>query len=98
MTGVDTSKLTKKVDLVNLKSKVDKLDVDKLVPVLVDLIAKIKNIDNKTPNVANAATKVSLNAKVNEVKSKIPNITNLASNVSLNAKMRLNVKYLILLT
>ena len=29
-TGVDTSKLAKKVDLANLKSNVDKLDVDKL--------------------------------------------------------------------
>ena len=28
-TGVDTSKFTKKVDLVNLKSKVDKLDISK---------------------------------------------------------------------
>ena len=29
-TGVDTSKFAKKVDLVNLKSSVDKLDIDKL--------------------------------------------------------------------
>ena len=29
-TGVDTSKFAKKVDLVNLKSNVDKLDIDKL--------------------------------------------------------------------
>ena len=28
-TGADTSKLTKKVDLLNLKSDVDKLDIDK---------------------------------------------------------------------
>ena len=33
-TGVDRSKFDKKTDL---KSNVDKLDVDKLVPVLVDL-------------------------------------------------------------
>ena len=43
-TGVDTSKFAKKVDLANLKSnlsnlksKVDKLDIDKLVPVLVGI-------------------------------------------------------------
>ena len=29
-TGVDTSKLAKKVDLANLKSNIDKLDTDKL--------------------------------------------------------------------
>ena len=29
--GVDTSKFAKKVDLVNLKSNVDKLDTDKLI-------------------------------------------------------------------
>ena len=29
-TGVDTSKFAKKIDLVNLKSNVDKLDIDKL--------------------------------------------------------------------
>ena len=33
----DTSKFAKKVDLANLKSTVDKLDIDKLVPVPVDL-------------------------------------------------------------
>ena len=36
-TSVDTSKFAKKVDLANLKSDVDKLDVDVLVPVPVDL-------------------------------------------------------------
>ena len=35
--GVDTSKFAKNVDLGNLKSEVDKLGVDKLVPVPVDL-------------------------------------------------------------
>ena len=32
-TGIDTSSFAKKVDLSNLKSNVDKLDVDKLLPV-----------------------------------------------------------------
>ena len=36
-TGIDTSKLAAKSDLVSLKAEVDKLDIDKLVPVLVDL-------------------------------------------------------------
>ena len=36
-TGVDTSKFTKKVDLANLKSDVDKLGVDKLKNVQTSL-------------------------------------------------------------
>ena len=32
-TGIDTSPFPKKVDLVSLKSNVDKLDIDKLRPV-----------------------------------------------------------------
>ena len=63
-----------------MKSKVDKLDVDKLVPVPVDLSklsdavkndvvkkdvynAKIKNIEDKNPDITNA--------KINEVENKI---------------------------
>ena len=35
---VDTSSFALKTNLVNLKTEVDKLDIDKLVPVPVDLI------------------------------------------------------------
>ena len=65
-------------NLSNLKSKVDKLDVDKLVPVPVDLSklcdvvkddvvkkdlynAKIKNIEDKIPDITNTT----LSAKIN---------------------------------
>ena len=41
--GFDTSKFVKKVDLANLKSTVDKLDIDKLAPVSVDL-SKLSNL------------------------------------------------------
>ena len=68
-----------------MKSKRDKLNVDKLVPVPVDLSklsdaaksdvvkkdvynAKIKNIEDKIPDVTNLATNTTLNAKINEVK------------------------------
>ena len=98
-TGVDTSKFCKKVDLASLKSK---LDIDKLVPLPVDLSnlsdavkndvvkkdvynAKIKNIEDKIPDITNLATKTTLNAKINEVKGKIPNITNLATTTALTA-------------
>ena len=81
-------------NLSNLENKVDKLDVDKLVPVPVDLsklsdvvkndvvekdvyTAKIKNIEDKIPDIAaNLATNASINAKINEVKGEIPNINN----------------------
>ena len=108
---LDTSNFAKKVDLSNLKSNVDKLDieklknpptnlsnlknnvdklgVDKLVPVPVDLSklsdavkndvvkkdvynAKIKNIENKMPDITNLAANTTLNAKINEVKKEIP--------------------------
>ena len=64
----------------NLKSKLDKLDYDKLVPVHVDLgklnvfrnnvvrkdvnNVKIKNIEKKTPNITTFATKTTRNAKI----------------------------------
>ena len=35
--GIDISKLAAKSDLVSLKAEVDKLDIDKLIPVSVDL-------------------------------------------------------------
>ena len=73
----------------NLKSKVNKLDVDKLVPVPTDLsklsdvvrkvVKKIKNIEDKIPDITNLATNNTLNDKTNEVKNKIPSITNLAT-------------------
>ena len=37
MTHVDTSSFALKTNLANLKAEVDKLDIDKLVPVSVDL-------------------------------------------------------------
>ena len=36
-TGIDTSKRTAKSDLASLKAEIDKLDIDKLIPVPVDL-------------------------------------------------------------
>ena len=85
-----------------LKTKVDKLDIDKLVPVPTDLSklsdvvnndvvkkteydAKIKNIEDKIPDISNLATKTNLNTKINEVKNKIPSITGLATTSALTA-------------
>ena len=38
--------------------------------------AKIKNIEDKLPDITNLATNASLNVKINEVKCEIPGITN----------------------
>ena len=43
VTHVDTSSFALKTNLVNLKTKVDKLDIDSLVPVPVDL-SKLNNV------------------------------------------------------
>ena len=118
-TGVNPSKFAKKFDLANLKSNVDKLDIDKLrsVPTKskTDILdvdewlsapiglselsnvvkssaikkavynAKIKNIEDKIPDITNLAANASLNAKINKVKRKISNITNLANTTALTA-------------
>ena len=80
-------------NLSNLKSKVDKLDVDKLVPVPVDLSklsdavkndvvkedvynAKIKNIEDKIPDITNLANNSFLKAKINAIKGDLRSINN----------------------
>ena len=40
---------------------------------------KIKNIEDKIPDITNLTISTALNAKINKFKSKIPNITNLAT-------------------
>ena len=63
----------------NLKSKVDKLDVDKLVPLPVDL-SKLNVVRN------DVVKKDAYNAKIKSIEDKTPDITNLATNITLNAK------------
>ena len=86
-----------------MKRKKDKLDVDKLVPVPVDLSklndvvksyivkkdvykAKVKNIEDKMPEITILAFNTTLDAKINEVKGEIPSITNLITNTHLDVK------------
>ena len=38
--------------------------------------AKIKDIEDKIPNITNVVTNTTLSAKTNEVKNEIPSITN----------------------
>ena len=48
--------------------------------------AKIKNIENKTPDITNLATKTTLNAKINEVKGEIPALKAEANEVKGDSK------------
>ena len=66
-------------DLNNLKSKKDQLDVDKLVPVPVDL-SKLSDV------VKNDVVKKDVyNAKIKNIEYKIPDITYLATTTALTA-------------
>ena len=66
-------------NLSNFKSKIDKLDVDKLVLAPIDL-SKLSN------EVKNHAFKN--NAKIQSIVNKILDITNLATDTTINAKKR----------
>ena len=49
---------------------------------------KIKNIEDKMPDVTNLATNTTLNARINEFKIELPSNTNLATTTtSLNPKI-----------
>ena len=64
-----------------MKSKVDKLDVDKLLPLPVDL-SKLSDVVKN-----NVVKKDVYNAKTKEIENKILDITNLATNTAFNAKI-----------
>ena len=98
-TGVDTSKFAKKVDLANLKSNVDKLDIDKLKNApsgLNRLKRKVDKLDigklETTPvdlsKLSNAVKndvvkKIEYNAKTKNIEDKILDITTLVTKTSL---------------
>ena len=62
-----------------MKSKVDKLDVNKLLPVPVDL-SKLSDIVKN-----DVVKKTEYNAKIKDIEDKIPGITNLATTTALSA-------------
>ena len=102
-TGVDKSKFANKVDLANLESNVDKLDIDKLknVPTnLSNIKSKIeKLVVNKLVSAPADLSKLSnavkndvvqkdaYNAQIKNIQDKILDISNLPANSSLNAKI-----------
>ena len=64
-----------------MKSKVDKLEVDKLVLAPVDL--------NKLTDVVKTdiVKKYEYNAMIKNIEDELPDITNLATNITVNAKI-----------
>ena len=46
--------------------------------------AKVKDIEDKVPDITNLATGTTADAKINEAKDKTPSITNLAATAALN--------------
>ena len=67
-----------------MKSKIDKLcTLSKLSDVVKNNVvkkdaynAKIKDIEDKIPNITNLATNATLNTKIDEVQNDIPSISN----------------------
>ena len=92
-----------RTDLANLKSDVDKLDIDKLKNLpssLSNLKSKVHKLDvvklvpvpldlSKLSDVVNnyVVKKDVYNAKIKDIETKIADITNLATNTTLNAKL-----------
>ena len=101
-TGVDTSDFAKKTDSANLKSDVNKLDIDKLKNVPTNVISlKSKedkldvgklvsvpiNLRKLSDVVKNDVKKDEYNAKIKNIEDKIADIANLAANTTLNVKI-----------
>ena len=79
---MDVDKLKNvRTNLSNLKSKVDKLDVDKLLTVPAEL-SKLSNVVK-----SDVVKKDVYNAKIKNIEDKIPNTANLPTNTTLNAKI-----------
>ena len=64
-----------------MKSKVDKIDIDKLVPVTVDLSKLSDAVKN------DVVKKNVSNVKIKDIEHKISDINNLATNTNVNAKI-----------
>ena len=102
ITHVDTSNFALKTNLPNLKTEVDKLDIDKLVPIPNDL-SKLSNVvkndivkktvyDKLVAKVNNIDTsdfvlKTSFNTKFTGLENKIPNTSGLVKKTDYNAKI-----------
>ena len=75
---VDTSSFALKKNLANLKTEVDKLDIDKLVTVPVDF-SKLSDVVKN-----DVVKKTDYNAKITKIENEISDISNLATKTALN--------------
>ena len=95
-THVDTSSFALKTNLANLKTEADKLDIDKLLPVPVDLsklsdavkydVVKKTVYDKLVAKVNNTdisgfVLKTNYNAEKTELEKKSPNVTNFVKKI-----------------
>ena len=102
ITHVDISSIALKANLVNLKSEVDKLDVDKLKPIPTDLsklsdVVKndvVRNTDyNKLVtkvdniNTSGLVKKKDYNTKITEIEDKIPDSSSFVKKTGYNSKI-----------
>ena len=101
-TGIDTSKLAAKSDLASLKAELDKLDIDKLIPVSVDLrkpsdLAK-NDVNKKTVydklvakgnniDTSGFVLKTKYNTDQSEIEKKIPNTSGLVKKLDYTTKI-----------
>ena len=74
----DTSSFALKTNLANLKTEVDRLDINKLAAAPADLSKLIDAVKN------DIVKKTDYNAKISDIEGKIPDISNLATKTSLN--------------
>ena len=102
ITHVDTSSFALKTNLANLKTEVDKLDIDKLATVPVDL-SKLSNVvkndvvkktvyDKLVAKVNNIDTsgllqKTDFNTKITEIEDKIPDSSSFVKKTDYNTKI-----------
>ena len=101
-THVDTSSFALKTKLANLKSEVDKLDVNKLKPIPTDL-SKLSNVVKndvvkktdynklvtKVDNIGTSGLvkKTDFNTKITEIKDKIPDTSSVVKKTDYNTKI-----------
>ena len=86
VTHVDTSSFALKTNLASLKTEVDKLDIEKLVPVPVDLSKLsdvVKNDVVKKIDASDFVLKIKHNIGKTELENKFPNVTDFVNKTKL---------------
>ena len=79
ISNVDASNFALKTNWANWKTEVDKLDIDKLVPVPVDLTKLSDVVKN------DVVKKADYNTKITDLENKIPDISNLITKTALTS-------------